>query len=72
MEDVEMRWRVGRKSIVGVDDIDLPQFSLVSFNTLSTIQVLASGEFRSKQEPDVIFFQIPSLCDTPLFNFNVK
>lgn len=43
MEDVEMRWRVGRKSIVGLDNINLPQFTLVSFNTLSTIQELASG-----------------------------
>lgn len=43
MEDVEMRWRVGRKSIVGLSNINLPQFSLKKFNTLSTIQVLASG-----------------------------
>ena len=43
MEDVEMRWRVGRKSVVGLDNVDLPQFSLVNFNTLSTLQVLASG-----------------------------
>lgn len=43
MEDVEMRWRVGRKSIVGVEGVDLPQFSLVDYNTLATIQVLASG-----------------------------
>ena len=44
MEDVEMRWRVGRKSIVGADNVNLPQFSLVKYNTLSTIQVLASGK----------------------------
>lgn len=40
-----MRWRVGRKSVVGVDSVDLPQFTLVNYNTLSTIQILASGEF---------------------------
>ena len=38
-----MRWRVGRNSIVGADNVDLPQFSLVKYDTLSTIQVLASG-----------------------------
>lgn len=38
-----MRWRVGRKSVIGVNNVDLPQFSLVNYNTLSTIQVLASG-----------------------------
>ena len=43
MEDVEMRWRVGKNSIVGINNIDLPQFSLVHYDTLSTIQVLASG-----------------------------
>ncbi|XP_067949021.1 gamma-aminobutyric acid receptor subunit beta-like [Watersipora subatra] len=46
MEDVEMRWRVGRNSIVGADDVDLPQFSLIGYNTLSTIQVLASGKYQ--------------------------
>jgi len=45
MEDVEMRWRVGKKSIVGTDKVNLPQFSLVNYNTISTIQVLASGRF---------------------------
>lgn len=43
MEDVEMRWRVGKKSVIGVDNVDLPQFSLVDYDTIATIQVLASG-----------------------------
>jgi len=43
MEEIEMRWRVGKNSIVGTKNVQLPQFSLVNYNTLSTIQVLASG-----------------------------
>lgn len=49
MEDVEMRWRVERNSIVGLSNINLPQFTLVEYNTLSTIQVLASGKLNTAE-----------------------
>lgn len=61
-----MRWRVGKNSIVGIKNVDLPQFSLVDFDTLSTIQVLASGKLLVKDKTLLGMSTTVSLCNINL------
>ena len=43
MQDVIMRWKGERNSITGVDNADIPQFSIVQYHTSSTVERLATG-----------------------------
>lgn len=45
MEDVVMAWRGDSPAdaVHGVWDVEIPQFTIVEFRTVSTVEVLATG-----------------------------
>lgn len=43
MEDVIMYWKAGKESVRGVEQVELPQFTIVEYKTISTVQHLATG-----------------------------
>ncbi|XP_064637793.1 gamma-aminobutyric acid receptor subunit beta-like isoform X2 [Lineus longissimus] len=46
MEDVVMIWKDGKKSVVGVERIELPQFSVKEYRTISTVESLSTGRYQ--------------------------
>jgi len=45
-DDIEFYWQ-GGSSVTGVDNIELPQFSIIDYKTLSKKAVFATGTVRS-------------------------
>ena len=45
MQDLIMQWLNGNKhdSVHGVDDVEIPQFTIVDYQNLSTVETLATG-----------------------------
>ena len=43
MDDLYLHWRSGRSSVHGIQDIDLPQFSVVEYRTVEKIESLLTG-----------------------------
>ena len=54
MEDVVMRWRGDSltESVHGVELIEIPQFSLVEYRAISTVENLATGRSLSFLDND--------------------
>ena len=54
MQDVVMEWKGDSmtEAVHGVDYIEIPQFTLVQYRTISTVETLATG-----QSPSVFVFQ---------------
>ncbi|XP_013398514.1 gamma-aminobutyric acid receptor subunit beta-like, partial [Lingula anatina] len=46
MQDVVMYWKAGKDSVKGVEHVELPQFSIVEYRTISTVQYLATGDYQ--------------------------
>ena len=45
MQDVIMRWKgsTPEKSVSGVEEADIPQFTIMNYKTISTVESLATG-----------------------------
>lgn len=43
MEDLYLHWRSGHHSVHGIQDIELPQFSIVEYRTVEKIESLLTG-----------------------------
>jgi len=48
MQDVIMEWKGNEtlEAVHGVDKAEIPQFTVMDYRTLSTIEVLATGKFN--------------------------
>ena len=46
MQDVVMNWKGGGKQAVyGVANVEIPQFTIVDYRCISTVEELATGEY---------------------------
>lgn len=52
-DDIEFYWQ-GGSSVTGVDNIELPQFSIIDYKTLSKKAVFATGTARSLHVHEMI------------------
>ncbi|VDI64691.1 gamma-aminobutyric acid receptor subunit beta, partial [Mytilus galloprovincialis] len=43
MHDLNLNWKDGRSSVYGIDNVELPQFSLIEYRTVRRIESLSSG-----------------------------
>ncbi|KAK2172536.1 hypothetical protein NP493_952g01004 [Ridgeia piscesae] len=48
MQDVIMRWKgsTPEKSVSGVEEADIPQFTIMNYKTISTVESLATGDYQ--------------------------
>lgn len=44
MHDLNLNWKDGRSSVYGIDNVELPQFSLIEYRTVRRIESLSSGK----------------------------
>ena len=47
--DMIMYWTNGIESVTGVEQIELPQFTIVEYKTVTTLQNLSTGQSHSTQ-----------------------
>ena len=49
MQDVIMKWRGQRPSeaVHGVDEAEIPQFTIMEYRTISTVESLATGKLST-------------------------
>ncbi|XP_063413993.1 gamma-aminobutyric acid receptor subunit beta-like [Mytilus trossulus] len=45
MHDLNLNWKDGRSSVYGIDNVELPQFSLIEYRTVRRIESLSSGDY---------------------------
>lgn len=48
MQDVIMKWKGNKpeEAVHGVTDVEIPQFTIVEYRTISTVENLATGNFQ--------------------------
>ena len=52
-DDIEFYWQ-GSRSVTGVENIELPQFDIIDYQTLSKKAVFATGNFRRISHLNII------------------
>ena len=56
MQDVIMKWKGNKPedAVHGVNDAEIPQFTIMEYRTISTVEKLATGRFNNQQAPSPI------------------
>ena len=71
--DVIMRWKHGRASVLDLDKVQLPQFTILDYDTISYRIYLATGTSLSEgdcRKENVLFLFVTSRClSTPIIEF---
>ena len=48
MQDVIMKWKgaTSNQAVHGVENVEIPQFTIMEYRTISTVENLATGTFN--------------------------
>ena len=49
MQDVIMKWKgdTSNQAVHGVENVEIPQFTIMEYRTISTVEMLATGTLHS-------------------------